>query len=485
MRSRKVFRIYAALNEEERTAFGLYLASPYFNASARLLHFRELLEEELVRQPERFISVEEVWRRLPDVTTEFRPNGFDKLCSDLLNALNDFLTVHEFRSDSTRMASLQLHAYVERHLDEWVPNLYDGLLERLGKDLERDADGLYSHLTMLHAYGRYLFRQERMPEAAQLLRIDQKLNEFFFARKLELAAALDAYGIGYQSQLQLLHMDWMRNAFETGMQDYPEVIQVQALGWLMMHTQNQEYYVQLKMKLKDRWHILPANEARYLYLLLLNFCIAQLNMENDAFETELDGLYLDLVDNGLLLNDGKLAAGHFKNIVQMRLRLGKMDWVEGFIGEWKEKVGDADGSALRYNQAVLAFYQGRFAACLREMDMVLRDYKSDIHYGSDARIYVLMALFELNKAEDWGPEFAARLNAFRLYLIRDEKMGPVKKQRLLNVVKQFRKLMSLTNELPENKLAKAQKFLAGLKNLKPAANRKWFEQQVSDMVREG
>ena len=53
------------------------------------MDFRKLLEEALVLQPEQQLSAEEIWQLLPGITTAYRANGFDKLCVELLAALND------------------------------------------------------------------------------------------------------------------------------------------------------------------------------------------------------------------------------------------------------------------------------------------------------------------------------------------------------------------------------------------------------------
>ena len=483
MRFRKVYRIYSALPDQERAAFGLYLASPYFGTHQRLGNLRALLEEALVQQPEQNLSPEEVWRLLPDVSTDFRANGFDKLCAELLAALNDFLAMQAYRAHPVTVASHQLQAYVDFHLVEWVPGVYEGLIERLGAYLERDAAGIYGHLSLLHAYGQHLFKTDRMPSIFHLLQIDQKLNEFFFARKLELAAAVDAYNRGYKSTVELPYLDLLKEVLDKGIEGYPPLVQVQALSWLMTRYRDPKHYFALKSLLEENKANFPVEDIQSFYWLALNYCYWQVNAENEEFDLEADEIHMHLLDEGMMLTDGKLIPGMLKNIVQVRLRLGKVEWVAEFLDVWASRISDDPaGAAIRYHRALLAFEQGQFSRCLRDLEVVMRDFKADIHYGVDARAIALMCVYEINKTDDWSQEFGARLNAFRLYLIRDEKMGEERKLRRLNLIKQFRKLMSLSNEAPSQRRAKAVKMLEGLKNLKPASNRKWFEKQVSDFL---
>jgi hypothetical protein len=483
MRSRKVFRIYASLTEEERGAFGRYLASPYFNRSQRLVDFRVLLEQELVLLPERQLDTQDIWSLLPGITTDYRANGFDKLCAELLAALNDFLGTQAFRAHPATVAQHQLRAYVDHGFDEWIPAMYEGLVERLGKELERDPAGLYAHMQLLYAFAQHQFRVARMPKIEGLLEIDRKLNEFYFAGKLELAAAVTGYNRYFRSDVTLPHLDQLQTMFEVEIDGYPVLIRCQFHAWLMTRDQDVNHYFALKGLLQDYGDQLPSDEVKALYRHALNFCIARLNAEEEDFEEELDALQLQLLENGMILDEGRLNPLHLKNIVLTRLNMGQVEWVADFLQKWGNRLtNDHSGCALRYNEAMLAFHQGDFSRCLREMETVLRDHKGDIYYGIDARVYSLMSVFELNKHTDWVQEFEARLNSFRLYLIRDQKLGETRRQKRLDMVKQFRKLLRLFQEPESKRREKAKALLKSIESLKPSTNRNWFERQISSFL---
>lgn len=483
MRSRKVFRIYALLPEEERQAFGRFLASPYFGKSQRLADFRNILEQALVQQPDQQLSAAEVWGLLPDVTTAYRANGFDKLCTELLSAMHEFLGMQAYRTHQATVAHHQLQAYFDHGLDEYLPAFHESLLERLGGELTRDHAGLYAHAQLLHIYARHLVRVERMPPIAALLAIDRKLNEFYFAGKLELAAAIDAFNRAFQSDQTLSHLEMVKAVFSDDLDGYPLLIQAQAHAWLMTREQDASRYYLLRDLLRARADELPGEEVEDLYRLALNFCMARVSADDEEFEGELDDLHMHLIENGKIFVDGRLNPTHLRNIVQLRLRIGMVDWVEKFLEEWGSRLThDHNGCALRYNIGVLAFHQGDYSKCLREMETVLRDLKADVYYGIDARVLSLMSIFELNKTEDWEQEFESRLNALRLYLIRDQKIEESRRQRLLNLVKLFRKLLSLHREPISTRRQKAEQMLLGIESLKSSTNRNWFARQISSYL---
>jgi hypothetical protein len=479
MRSRKVFRIYKALSIDERAAFGLYLASPYFGLGQRLVDFRKLLEEALVLQPEQQLTVAEVWQLLPDVTTAYRANGFDKLCAELLSALNDFLAMQEFRAQPTTVAALMMEGYVARHLDEWVPSVAEGLIDKLGKDLERDAEGLHAHLKMTELYAEYIFRQPRTPQEEALLAIDQKLTAYYASKKLELASLIDVYNRSFNSALVLPDLDFVHALIQTKADQFPMLIRLRAAAWLLTSTREDRYYWKLKALFLSSFDQISRDQTRPISFLALNHLYFKMNLGDSEWEAEADAWQMFMLEAGLFEEDDRIAASVMKNIVQVRLLLGNVQWVADFLTRYKDKYPKySEDCSLLYNESVLAFHQGRYIESYRGMETVIRDWKEDFFYGTDARIYQLMCLYERWDQEDTADELDARLNAFRVFLLREKRVGQLRKERYLNLVKQFRRLISLYAEPEHTQKEKAKKFLKSLDNFNPVSNRRWFQHKV-------
>jgi hypothetical protein len=477
MRARKVYRIYATLPDDERASFGRYLASPYFNTSQRLVDFRQLLEDALVQQPELDLSAEQVWQQLPGVKTEFRANGFDKLCAELLAALNDFLAQEELRHRPYESARLQMEAYVNRHLDDWVPGLFAALIDRWGTELERDAEGLWAHAQILEAFGVYVFRQPRQPRGEILERIDAKLNEAYLAKKLEIAALVDLYNRTFSQTIRVPFMDFVEAA-ALGDHPMPTLLKLRSLAWQLNHHRADTAYWQLKAGLLEAQEIDPV-VAHTLFHQLLNFAYLRMNEDDAQWEAEAAAIQLDLLARRMLHMGDHILPSHLKNVVQLQLAMGEVAWVRTFLAEAAGRIeGDVDGLAATYNEAVLALFEGRHRDCFQGMERVLRDFKEDVYYVIDARVYQLMALYELGAEEDRFAEFEARHNALRVSLVRESRVSALFKERYQNLVKQFRRLHSLRQEQPAAQRALAQKFIQNLSTTKPASNRRWFERQA-------
>lgn len=484
MRSRKVFRIYSQLPAAEREDFGLYLASPLFNQMQRLIDFRQVLESELMQQPGKSLSVEQTWALLPG-EGEFRSNGFDKLCSELLARLGDFLALQAFRSHPATVASHTVEAYVDHVLDEWVPSLLDSQLERLGKGLERDSEGFYAHMRILEKFGEYLFRQPRTPHDDALLKIDSQLNLYFIAKKLELATLVETYNAAFNRSIGLPYMDMVRAEMEKVMDGFPLLVRLRALAWLLSSTQRDQYFWELKGLLLFTFREIAQEEARPIFQTALNHCFYRITVGQKEFEVEADIIQMTMLEQGLSLVDGKIPPDQMKNIVHMRLACGHVDWVEEFLEKWGHQLShDHGGGALTFNRAVLAFHRQQYADCARGMENVLRDFKEDVYYGPAARFYQLMSLYELEKAGGSLPELESKIHALRMYLTRENRISEAIKARYLNLARLFRKLIALAGELEPERSRKARKILQEATALRPESSRDWIIRKFEELMQQ-
>ena len=478
MRSRKVHKILSKFSEDQRKSFRAYLASPYLNSNGRLVRFMEILEVEMFEGGGE-CTPEEIWG-MGLSQGPYHANGFDKICAELLAAANAFLGLETYLNRPETAAADQFEGYVDEGLDEWVPGMFKAISTKYGDAFSQSSEGLYAHMRLLRSYSVHLFRQPRAPRGEWLLDIDQALTHFFLAQKLELAAALSNYNQVFQSDFHLPDETWLVDRLEAGFDTFPPYIRLHYLGYLTA-SGSEPHFHRLKAELAQHKDQVPPDEGKHLYRLALNFCYFRLNEGAEQFEAEAEGLLLELLDNGWLLEDGKMPPEHFKNIVSVRLRQGDVDWVKDFIGQWEDALTDGHGGAAKvYNRAVLAFFEGKYGQCIRAMEEVLRDFKADVYYGLDARLYQIKALYERNGPDDFL-DLESRLNSFRVFVLRNKKVGEIDQLHYKNFVKQCRRLVRLRDELDGERERKIKKFLSGLSGGQTVSNRRWFEQMVAEL----
>jgi hypothetical protein len=224
--------------------------------------------------------------------------------------------------------------------------------------------------------------------------------------------------------------------------------------------------------------VLDEGLRREMYTVALNFCAFRINQGDENFLRPADRLYLKLLEAGWLSRGDLLPSEQFKNIVSLRLRLGEVAWTAQFIEDYGQRLTNAhDGLALSYNRAVLKFYERDYDAAIRMFDEVLRDVKSDMYYGTDARVFMLKSFYDRNRPDD-DYLIDSQSNAFRVYITRNKRLGETDQQQYLNFAKLYRRLVDLRAQgWSVAASAKLRKALLGL----PLSDRHWFEAKLGEL----
>jgi len=95
----------------------------------------------------------------------------------------------------------------------------------------------------------------------------------------------------------------------------------------------------------------------------------------------------------------------------------------------------------------------------------------------DARVFMLKALYDRNRAED-DVLLESQWNAFRLYIMRNKRLGETDQKQYLNFAKLLRKLLDLRGKGVRK--SALEKLRAALESL-PLSDRHWFEAKLAEM----
>lgn len=155
-------------------------------------------------------------------------------------------------------------------------------------------------------------------------------------------------------------------------------------------------------------------EARLgFYTYLRNFCIIVIsNSDNPQPFMELQfEIMMNNLQDGYLHYEGKLPPARYSSVCSMAIAVGKSDWANNFIEQYKNEIhGENEHQDIyRYNKAVYLFAIQDFESCL--------DYIPETSSFADilllSKRLELKALYELNS--DLLPY---KLDAFKMFLSR-------------------------------------------------------------------
>jgi hypothetical protein len=271
------------------------------------------------------------------------------------------------------------------------------------------------------------------------------LDRFFLAEKLRYSCTVLSQQSLVSLEYKLLFIDEIvRHIKEHKFEDVPPIAVYYQIYLTYVDAENSDHYFKLMELLNKYGDLFPRNEAEFIYTTALNYCIKKLNQGSRQFLEEYFNVFVILLKKELLLTDGELSPWHFRNIVVIALRLGKTEWTEQFIYEYKKLLPESmRENAVSFNLAQLYFSQKKFNKVIELLRNV--EYE-DFTYNLNSKTMLLSTYYETDEIE---PLYFL-MDSFRTYLNRHKDFSAAKRSHYTNLIK-FTK--QLTKIMPGDKKA--------------------------------
>jgi hypothetical protein len=225
--------------------------------------------------------------------------------------------------------------------------------------------------------------------------------------------------------------------------------------------------------LREHSKLFSQTEQRGMYVFAQNYCIKRINQGDSNALKDIFELYQLMVDNELIFEGNYVSQPDFKNIVTTGLRLGEVEWVNGFIEEFREKLNpEFSENAYTYSMAWIHFTKKEYDKALR---MLLRVEFNDVYYHLDSKSLLMKVYYEMNEFD----AFLSLVDAFRIYLRRNKFISEFQKETYSNFIQVINKLMKLKMRNQPITLAIHEDICA----TKPAADLHWLISKSEELAR--
>lgn len=175
-----------------------------------------------------------------------------------------------------------------------------------------------------------------------------------------------------------------------------------------------EYYHQLKSLLHEHNSLINKTEKRMLYASLEN--TTRVIFESRPYYKALFELYSAQLQNGVMYVNNYIQPISLKNMLTVALRLERVEWLEQFLEEHKDKMPpeyeDRD-NVYRYSLVRLRIEQEKFDDALGILNQVV---SVDFFTNMDVRRALLMVYYEM----EYTDMFESEVNRFRVYLTNNQ-----------------------------------------------------------------
>lgn len=479
MKSSKIYHLLSHLPQSERAEFKKFLQSPTFNRKPEFTVMLDRMEKHLLRKADQDLSEAEFWELcFPHMA--FKLKKFRNLKSEMAGLFREFIAFRQYQRQPGLQSSLMLQGLEHHHLDEEFTQQFAKTAKAMRARKPHNADWFWDQYQLQSLRSGFAARQSSDSNFEPLKSMLGNLDAFFLPARLRIVTALlDVNEMRGEMRSQMI--EETKAMLGQAGQPFPVLTRIyRGVFQFQIEPDREEQYWELKELLAESREVLSREEMRDLYTHLLNYVLRKANRGNERYRKEAGLLYRAMLDLGILLENGRITAENFRNIVTVMSALDQLEWVATFIEEFHLRIGgDYKDNALNYSRAILAFFQESYSESRRLIDEVLQDHEN-VFYKFAGRRRLLMIWYEQEKYD----LFQSGYDAFRMFLTRNKEKYPWFEEgaRNFSFSTLLKDLVRVRTSLPEKRpdmLAELESRVLEADNL---PGRRWLLVKISESI---
>lgn len=481
MKNSKLITGLSSLSREEIRRFRDYIASPYCNAHPRLLPLFDEIQQFAPRYTDKNLNKTYLCEQLYS-GKDFSPQKVLDECSLLYRLLKEFFRDQRIRSRELEGEIYALQALSEKKLDNHYQSEYRRLEKKLISQPYLD-ETFHWHQYLLAETQNVHFGKKQIRTLDESL--GQKLtflDQHYLAIKLrDSCEALNRQQIlNTQFPMELMPEIIAQLSHDNHPYRKVPIIEVYfRIYQALAQPENPYLYEKMVETLEESRVFFSRQEARGMYKYAQNYCIRKINQGDALYEERLFQLYQQLLQNQLILLEGKLAHTDYKNIITLGLKLKAFDWVRTFIENYAAILMEPHSkNALNYGRAAYYAETGETKEAIRLLNQI--DY-SDIYYQISARL-LLVHIYYGNGDTD---SLFYQIASFKQFLNRNKEIEISKRKNHLQFLRFARKLARLKEKrqytAPEKLRLPMQEVRDQLQQTESIVQRSWLMEKLGEI----
>lgn len=444
--SNKVWQTLRSLSHEEHIRLLRFLRSPYFIMSKTMAPLCEVFVR-LIERGEVGFDRQQVWQKLFP-TTPYDDVNFRKYCSDLLRLTGEFLAQEMAATDKAKQAIHTLSYAVQHKVEPLLPTALRQARAAIEQKPYRSLEDFLNAYAVERQYYALMGFDVKVDARANLEEISSQLDLFYWIEKLKLFSVLLAqqrtgnyhYDLKFMGQI----LDFLQ---KYPVEDVPELAIYYYSFLTLYEEENVAHYYNFRRLLDTYATVMPQKEAIELFDTALHYCTGKINKGDRFFYQEYFDLFEEAIQKGIFLQNGELATWRFTNIVAAALGLGKLEWAENFVENFKTHLPtDSRQNTYTFNLARVYRFQKKHDEVLGLLQNV--EYE-DIGINLISKMTLLITHYERKDHEVLN----SFIESFRVFLNRHKNIPQQRRSSYLNLLKYTRRLMRL---VPGDKAAVAK-----------------------------
>ncbi len=477
MLSDKLIRLLMSFSKPQMTRFRKYLISPFFNENEQLVQLFDLIVEwfsksNLSKEKVEHLEKRDVWKKMFD-SVPYKDARLRRLCSDLTQEAMRFLAYLELERNPVDEQVYLLKVLNQSELSKHFIGVARQAREFQRKEGYENSDYHFARYKIENQSQIHLdIKATKGYNPDNIGRGDFHLDCFYLINKLrhysELLVWKNERAVDFELNLPPGFLTYIENSVYF---DVPAIAIQYRMVRAFLELDEEEHFYQLKKLLAIHSSLFNKEELRSMYLTAQNYCAFQGNVGKLKFYKELFELYKILIEKDILLLNGAIAPGNYKNIITIGLKVDEPEWVEKFIKVYTDTLpNESQDNELSYNLAKVYFHQKKYGQVIEQ----LREAEySSLRYGFGGRLMLLETYYELREET----ALYSLIDSFRIFLHRNQAISRDVRQQYLNILR-FIKKLATTSRYNKSGLPKVKKQIEDCKIL---GAKKWLLEKVAEL----
>jgi len=436
LHTNKVWQTLCCLGRTEHILLLRYLRSPYFTTSKTLAPLCEIFVRLIEKGAEGFDRLQ-VWSKLfPH--EPYDDINFRKYCSDLLRLVGGFMAQESDLANEAKQSIGTLTYAVQHKVDPLLPTALRQARAATQGQHYRALDDFLNAYAVERQYYSWMEFDVKVNTRSNLEEISTQIDLFYWIEKLKLFSARLSQQRTSNHEYQLLFMEPIVSFLrEYPVEQVPELA-IYYYSFLTLYDEdNVEHYFKLRRLLREYATVMPQKEAIELTDSALHYCAGKINKGDRAFLQEYFDVFEEAIANRIFLQNGELATWRFNNLVASALGLGKLDWAENFVKNYRDYLPpESRQNTYSFNLARVYRFQKKYDEVLDLLQNVEYD---DIGVNMISKMMLLITYYERNDMEVLG----SFIESFRVFLNRHKNIPQQRRASYLNLLKYTRRLVRL------------------------------------------
>ncbi len=472
MKNRKYIQLIAALSKKELKRFRVYLQSPFFNKKQSIVQLFDFIHQFYPTYEHKKLNKLQAYSYIfPN--QKYQEQTFRNLISDLYKLLEGFLLQQQLEQKSFFQQYFLLETLFERKVDKLYLQKFHALYKEQERNVKKNIH-YYHHQYQIEqqAHSFNVARKSRVVNS-NLSTILHSLDTYYLASKLRYYCALFNHRNLMSTDIQLPLLEEILSYIGTGIFDEIALIVVYyRLLLLLKEDKNEVHYQNLKTALSKYDEDLPLHDLQHIYTAVFNYCNKKLKSGQSSYLKEIFDWYKVMLDKGSLMADGYITpVTHFRNIVRAALRLGELDWAATFINDYQDKIAKVHReNMVGYCRATLHFFQKDYKIALV---LLFKFELKDFFYYIEHKVLLVQVYYELAEQE----ALQSLLNAFRIYLLRDNHLAEHLKNSYYNFVRIVNRLLKLKLSFSSSK----KDIITDIQQLTHIVEKEWLLEKAREL----